>query len=127
MAVATAPAQAHEGDLTDEQVEQMLARATQRLKEKDSTELAKKDDSPRYTFPKLQTGTLEKPYVSSSGDVATLDSKRQRELKKSSSSRGIRKVEDPVASKKAAEEVRSVQARFEALHGYEEIFPNLFA
>ena len=105
MAAKAMSTMAEDGDLTDEQVKQMLARATQRLKEKNSHELAKKDDSPRYTFPKLQTGALEKPYLSSNGDVATLNSRRQQERRKQSSSNGIRKVEDPVASKKAAEEV----------------------
>lgn len=97
-----------EGDLTDEQVEQMLARATQRLKDKSqSTELAKRDQAQRYNFPKLQTGTLEQPYVYSNGDVATLDSKRLLEQKQRKGANGIRKVEDPVAAKETAQEVRS--------------------
>ena len=93
--------------LTDEQVEQMLARATQRLKAKSqSTELAKKDDSPRYTFPKLETGSLVQPYVSAKGDVVAADSDRMLEKKERKLANGLRRVEDPVALKKAAQEVR---------------------
>ena len=93
--------------LTDEQVEQMLARATQRLKAKSqSTELAKKDDRPRYTFPKLETGSLVQPYVSAKGDVVAADSDRMLEKKERKLANGLRRVEDPVALKKAAQEVR---------------------
>ena len=113
MAATTLPATRQDENLTDEQVEQMLARATQQLKErKNSNELAKKSEVQTYNFPKLQTGQLEQPYASSHGDVASLDSKRIVEQKQRTGQHGIRKVEDPVASKKAAQEVRSTDAIF---------------
>lgn len=90
--------------LTDEQVQQMLARATQRLKGR-STALAKKSDAPQYTFPKLNTGELVKPYLSTSGDVVSADSKRMLEKKERTMANGLRRIEDPVTQKKAAEEV----------------------
>lgn len=124
MAVAALHSATQDGDLTDEQIEQMLARATERLKERpQSNELARKDEGQRYTFPKLKTGKLQQPYVSSNGDVATLDSKRLLEQKQRKSASGIRKVEGPVASKKAAQEVRLQHPHQPFLHGYEEIFP----
>lgn len=107
MATTTLPTATQDADLTDEQVGKMLARATQRLEEgTDSTALARKDEVQTYTFPKLQTGQLAKAYVSSTGDVATLDQKRLLEDKPRKGANGIRKVEDPMASKKAASEVR---------------------
>lgn len=118
------PATAQDDDLTDEQVEQMLLRATERLKRSSSTELAKKAEAQRYNFPKLQTGQLKTPYVSSDGNVATLDSKRVSDQTQRKGANGIRRVEDPLASKKAAQEVRHLLPYL--VYGYEEIFPNSF-
>lgn len=123
MAVANMP---QDRDLTDEEVQQMLARATQHLaQEAQSKELLQNNDSQRYTFPKLQTGALDQPYVSSNGDIATLDSKRSLEQKHRPDVHGIRKVEDPVAAKKAAHEV-CLSSRLYFPYGYEEINSQFF-
>ena len=102
----TAPNLPEEEDLTDEQIGQLLARAAARLKQKSqSKELVQADETLEYTFPKLQTGHLEKPYVTREGDVATPDASRLLEEKQRKQANEIRKVEDPVTAKKAAVEV----------------------
>lgn len=127
MAATTLPAIMQDGDLTDEQIEQMLARATGRLKEKSqSTEQSKKNEIQRYNFPKLQTGTLDKPYVSSNGEVATLDSKRLLEERQRKGANGIRRVEEPVASKKAAQAVRFAFTISMSSLAYDEKFSKFF-
>ena len=99
---------AQDSELTDEQVEELLAQATIRLQEKaKSQELAKREQKQSYSFPKLDTGALEKPYVTSKGDIATLDQQRLLDGKDHKQHFGIRKVEDPVQAKKAAIEVRA--------------------
>jgi hypothetical protein len=94
-------------ELSDEQIEQLLARATARLQEKSKqTQLIQKDDANTFNFPKLDAGALEKPYVTIKGDIATVDSSRLLKEKLRKQAEGIRKVEDPVTSKKALAEVR---------------------
>ena len=110
MATVTAPAKAslkqYEDGMTDEQMDELLARATARLKEKTSpAALAISDEHNRYTFPKLNTGKLDEAYVTSKDDVATVDTSRLLELKQRKQANGIRKVEDPVTAKKFAEDV----------------------
>lgn len=102
----TAPTTADE-ELTDEQIEQLLARATARLQEKAKQQQLTKSTTQTFTFPKLDAGQLEKPYVETKGDVATVDASRLLEEKQRKQANGIRKVEDPVTAKKAAAEVRS--------------------
>ncbi|SMR56830.1 unnamed protein product [Zymoseptoria tritici ST99CH_3D1] len=98
-------------ELSDEQIEQLLARATARLQEKSKqTQLIQKNESHSYTFPKLDAGALEKPYVTTKGDIATVDSSRLLKEKLRKQAEGIRKVEDPVTSKKALEEQKKATA-----------------
>jgi len=93
-------------DLTDEQIEQLLAKATARLQQKDvSNQIAKTNGNPTFNFPKLSVGKLEQPYVSTKGHVFTVDGKRLLEEKQRRHADGIRKVEDPVAKKKMSLEV----------------------
>lgn len=101
----TAPTTVDE-ELTDEQIEQLLARATARLQEKAKQQQLTKSSTQTLTFPKLDAGQLEKPYVETKGDVATVDASRLLEEKHRKQANGIRKVEDPVTAKKAAAEVR---------------------
>ena len=110
MAAATAPEKVSRGQeddsLTDEHIDELLARATARLREKaNSKDILKNDEQQSYNFPKLQTGQLEKPYVSSNGNVATVDAPRLLEEKQRKQANGIRRVEEPVAAKKLALEV----------------------
>lgn len=112
-------------DLTDEQMDELLARASARLKEQSKLkDLMKLDEKEAYTFPKLQTGKLEQPYVSNQGDVATVDAKRLVEGKDRKQSNGIRRVEEPVAAKKLAIEVcrRTTNIHIRAMR---KIVPNL--
>lgn len=94
-------------DISDEQMEQLLARATARLqaKSKDS-QLTQPTTQHSFHFPRLDAGKLEKPYVSTKGDVATVDASRLLPVKDRKQANGIRKVEDPVTAKKTAAEVR---------------------
>lgn len=101
------PARAADGideDLTDEQIEQMLARATARLQQKSS--IVQSDEGKyNFNFPKLSTGQLERPYLRVKGDIVSADPKRLLAQEHRRQANGIRKVEDPVTSKKAAVEV----------------------
>lgn len=93
-------------DLNDEQIQELLARASARLKSKQpSSAIAKSNESQRYTFPKLETGQLEKGYVSTQGDIAVIDGSRLVDSQQRKRANGVRRVEDPIASKKEAEEV----------------------
>lgn len=97
------------GDLSDQQIDQLLARASARLKSKppaESRDLLKLDDDvPAYNLPKLQTGQLEKSYVSQAKGRATLDSKRLVDNKDRDQANIVRKVQNPAAVKLAAIEV----------------------
>ncbi|GIZ47192.1 hypothetical protein CKM354_001029100 [Cercospora kikuchii] len=98
-----------EDDLTDEQIEQELAAATARLQaQAKDMQLTQQNESKGITFPKLDAGDLPKPYVSTNGHVATIDSSRLVEEKYRSQQ--IRKVEDPVVAKKTAEEKKRATA-----------------
>lgn len=98
----------HEEDLSDEQMQEMLAQAARRRKENASVALFDKDDKDKasqFNFPKLNTGEMVQPYVSNSGDVATVDRSRLLAEQDRKLSNQIRKVEDPVAVKKKMLEV----------------------
>ncbi|KAK0366707.1 dTDP-fucopyranose mutase [Friedmanniomyces endolithicus] len=98
-------------DLSDGQIEKLLTRATARLQQKDNTqELATSHPKQHFNFPKLNTGKLEKPYISTKGDVATVDAKRLLEEKQRKQANMVRKVEDPMMVKKAAIETKKATA-----------------
>ncbi|KAK0319862.1 dTDP-fucopyranose mutase [Friedmanniomyces endolithicus] len=100
-----------EGDLLDDQIEELLARATARLQQKATTqELATSRPKQHFNFPKLDTGKVEKPYISSKGDVATVDAKRLLEEKQRKQANTVRNVEDPVTAKKTALEAKKATA-----------------
>jgi phage FluMu protein gp41 len=118
------PAATVDDELSDEQIEQLLARATARLQEKSKQkQLIQKTDSHNFNFPKLDAGALEKPYVTTKGDIATVDSSRLLQEKLRRQAEGIRKVEDPVTSKKALAEVCLTSSFFIAL-SMRKIIPN---
>lgn len=93
-------------DLTDEQMEEMLAQATTRLREKEEAKMFETEAPQKYTFPKMNAGDLEKPYVVTKGHIAEADKARLIDEKYRQNDSLIRKVEDPVTAKKLAEEVR---------------------
>ena len=104
--IDTAPERVTDGDLSDEQIDELLARATARLQAKagnGSTQLTQK-----FTFTKLNTGKLVKPYVTAKGDIASIDASRLLEEKHRTQANETRIVEDPAKVKKLALEV-SVQ------------------
>jgi hypothetical protein len=95
-------------DLTDEQIDALLARASARLKAKSqSQELLTLDKSEEsYHIPKLQTGEIAKPYTTSTKqNVAIADAARLVDEKQRKKADGIRVVSESVASKKLAREV----------------------
>ncbi|KAI7408299.1 hypothetical protein KC328_g61 [Hortaea werneckii] len=91
---------AGDGDLSDDQIDQLLARATERMQQAGAA--VKGDEKNPYTFPKLNAGELEKPYIASKGAVASVDSSRLLDDKDRKQANSIRKVEDPLTAKKAA-------------------------
>jgi hypothetical protein len=95
-------------DLTDEQMEEMLAQATTRLREKEEAKMFQTEAPQKFTFPKMNAGALEKPYVVVKGHVAEADKSRLIDDKHRQAGSLIRKVEDPVTAKKLAAEVRCI-------------------
>lgn len=94
-------------ELTDEQMEEMLAQATTRLREKEESKMFESEEPQKFNFPKMNAGNLEKPYVTTKGHVAEADKARIVGQKIRDDDSLIRKVEDPVTAKKLAAEVRS--------------------
>lgn len=97
-------------DLTDEQMEEMLAQATTRLREKEESTMFKTEAPQKYTFPKMNAGDLEKPYVVTKGHIAEADKARLIDEKYRQTGSLIRKVEDPVTARKLAEEKKKATA-----------------
>jgi len=95
-------------DLTDEQMEEMLAQATTRLREKEEAKMFQTEAPQKFTFPKMNAGALEKPYVVVKGHVAEADKSRLIDDKHRQTGSLIRKVEDPITAKKLAAEVRFI-------------------
>jgi len=85
-------------------MEQLLAQATTRLRQKESSKSLQTQPY-RYTFPKLDAGALDQSYITSTGDVAEADRTRLLEDEQRQKCGGIRKVEDPVVARKIALEV----------------------
>jgi hypothetical protein len=110
-------------DLTDEQMEEMLAQATTRLREKEDLNMFKTEAPQKYTFLKMNAGELEKPYVVTKGHIAEADQARLIEQKHRQTDSLIRKVEDPVTARKLAAEVR-LHSIPHLRHVYEEDIPN---
>lgn len=93
-------------DVADAQIEQLLARATARLQQKEKDGLKDRQlQAVDLNFPKLDAGDLQKPYVTVKGDIASVDSSRLLQEKQRRLANQARKIEDPVTTKKAAEEV----------------------
>ena len=100
-------AMATDGDLSDEQISALLERASARLHAKaNSTEQEHQASSDSFRFPRLDAGTLDRPYVSTKGDIASVDAGRLLEERQRKQANVARKVEDPVTAKKSAIEVR---------------------
>jgi len=116
-----------EEDLSDEQMQVMLARAAERRQNNASLKLADSTSSKTFSFPKLNTGEIAKPYVSTTGSVAQVDSSRLLQEKDRVLSNKIRKVEDPVVVQKKKAEVRIHHPLFLYHIAYEENIPNLFS
>lgn len=69
------------------------------------------DSRESYTFPKLQTGELAKPYTSiSKHNVATADAARLVDDKQRKKGESRRRVEEPVQAKKLAREVSTTNS-----------------
>ncbi|OQO04698.1 hypothetical protein B0A48_09621 [Cryoendolithus antarcticus] len=94
-------------DMTDEHMEALLAEATVRLKQK---ERSKATPNYNYSFPKLDAGKAEEPYIVSNGNAVETNTSRLLEDKAHNDKYGIRKVEDPVAVKKLAIEKKKATA-----------------
>ncbi|KAK5109489.1 hypothetical protein LTR62_006941 [Meristemomyces frigidus] len=87
-------------ELSDEQIETLLARATARLQQNPDQRRSTTKSS-KFNFPKLDAGDLVKPYIHTNGEMALVAGKRLVEDKQRKQSNSFRKVEEPVAAKKA--------------------------
>lgn len=96
-----------EDDLTDEQIEELLARATNRVQAKAASKPTRANDiSQERAVSKLNTGALKEPYILSKGDVTTFDAARLANTEKQpKKGNGIRVVQNPGAVKRMADEV----------------------
>lgn len=108
-------------DLNDEQMQELLAQAAQRLQQNTALRLSD-DTKTKFNFPKLSTGEIAKPYVSSKGDIAHLDSSRLLQEKDRRLSNQARKVEDPVVLREKSAKVRNFLLTLPI--AYEEDIPN---
>lgn len=103
------PAQSKEQDITDEQIDQLLLRAEERLRDPASAlERLDKDFSVLRQTRKLNTSGLPAPYVVLNGEVAIADPRRLVEESTRTMANGIRRVEDPLVTKRRKLEVRAV-------------------
>lgn len=87
-------------DLTDEQIEQLLRQAEERARNPSSTALIPKHESHYVRAKKTAIVGLPKPYIESNGEVAHADPRRLVEESTRTMANGIRKVEDPLITKK---------------------------
>lgn len=123
--VVTGPSPQIEDELSDEQMQQMLARAAKRKQESVSLKLADDGNNKQFSFPKLSTGDIAKPYVSTTGDVAQVDSSRLVQEKDRMLANKVRKIEDPVVLKqKKAEVCIYFLITYTHVFAYEENIPN---
>lgn len=99
-----------EEDLTDEQIDALLSRAEERLRDPSSAVTHLDKHATTLTKArKLNTSGLPAPYVVSNGDVATADPRRLIEESTRTMANGIRRVEDPLVTKRKKLEVCSPQ------------------
>jgi len=89
-------------DLSEEQIEQLLQQAEARLR---AGSLVVSFNRTSDLLPHLDTSALVKPYVNIKGDVARADTGRLIDEKTRKLAVGIRKVEDPVFTKRKLLEV----------------------
>ena len=96
-------------DLSEEQIEQLLKQAEDRLRQK---ALSKDVNISGYTLPrsaKLNVSALPKPYVQITGDIARADSRRlPDEKQRKLANGGVRRVEDPLILKRKTFEVYQI-------------------
>ncbi|QIW98355.1 hypothetical protein AMS68_003873 [Peltaster fructicola] len=93
---------AADDDLTEEQINSLLSRATARLKAKAQTTA---NAPTRLTFPKLDPGAVTESGISTEGHLTKVKNDGR-----SKSIAGFRKVEDPVAAKALAKEKKQATA-----------------
>lgn len=96
------------GELTDDQIEQLLQQAEERIRNPSSTALtlppATKSSSLKR---KHDESGLPTPYIQTNGGIARADPRRLIEESTRQQANGIRKVEDPLVVKKRKLEVGS--------------------
>lgn len=108
-----------EEDMTEDQMQSMLAEAAARLQQNQIATVPE-EDADKYHFPRLETGAITQSYVTHKDGVAHLDPARRLGENDRKLSNKIRKVEDPVVVSKRKAEVRTHHA---FLYAYEENFP----
>ena len=89
-------------DLTDDQIEQLLQLAEERTRNPSSTALTRSaNHEPAYSYTKKPAiAGLPTPYIETNGEIAQADARRLVENSTRVMANGIRKVEDPLVSKK---------------------------
>lgn len=90
-----------ENDLLDSHVEQLLRQAEVRLQEHANSRAQKH----RHVLPAPSRSYLPTPYVQTRNQVASLDGKRLLSHEERKLGTGVKKVEDPLVTKKRILEV----------------------
>lgn len=99
---------------TDEQIEQLLAEATTRLKQKEQSALATTNtNTSTLAFPKLDAGKHQDAFMKTNDNTTRINPHVLASKAANEASTGFRRVEDPLAQKQKALEVsKSLQSRF---------------
>ena len=98
-------------DMTDEQMQDILVRASTRLRQKE--EMQKAQQTEQFTLPRLSTGEIARPYVSTKKGVAHMNGQQQVSEQQRKLSNQVRKVEDPVVVQQRLTEVCSTDLIYE--------------
>lgn len=94
-------------EFTDEQIEQLLQQAEERIRNPSSTALTHAPATKASPLKrKLDESGLPTPYIQTNGVIARADPRRLVEDSTRQQANGIRKVEDPLTVKKRKLEVR---------------------
>jgi hypothetical protein len=88
-------------ELTDEQVQELLAEAAERMRAKAPQPI---NDAP-FKLPKLNPGYIAETYSTTQGAITRLDSSKLLPKKEQALANGTKKIEDPVQLKKQKKEV----------------------
>ncbi|KAF2004469.1 Fcf2-domain-containing protein [Amniculicola lignicola CBS 123094] len=96
-------------DLSDEQIQELLREAEQRMRGKQAAALTNPTDAP-FRLPKLKPGHIADNYLKTEGSVTRLDPAKLLDPKARVLAEGVKKIEDPIQAKKQKQEEKKATA-----------------